>query len=71
MIAMVPVQTQKDGYNCGLFAVAFAADIFQEIATTKSCFELSRTQEHLIECLEKEKLSVLRLQNVSYLDYMT
>ena len=46
-IKIVPVQTQKDGYNCGLFAIAFAADIVQGISPTESCFQISRMREHL------------------------
>ena len=46
-ITIVPVQTQKDGYNCGLFAIAFAADIVQGISPTESCFQISRMREHL------------------------
>ena len=59
---MVPVQTQKDGYNCRLFAITFVADILQGISPSRSCFDISRIGEHSIECLEKEKLSVFPKQ---------
>ena len=55
-------QKQEDGYDCELFAIAFTADILQGILPTKSCFNVSRIREHLIECLEKEKLSVFPKQ---------
>ena len=55
---MVPVQTHKNGCNCGLFAIAFVAEILQEISPTESRFDIYRMREHVIECLEKEKLSV-------------
>ena len=59
---MVTVQTQRDGYNYGLFEIAFAADILQGISPTESYFDISRMQEHLIQCLEKEKLIVFLKQ---------
>ena len=65
-ITIEPVRSQKGGYNCELFAIAFASDILQEISVlispTESCFDISRMREHLIECLEKEKLSVFPKQ---------
>ena len=61
-ITIVRFHTQKNTYNCGLFAVGFAADIFQEISPTKSCFDISRMPENLIKSLEKEKLSAFLKQ---------
>ena len=61
-ITMVTVQTQRDGYNYGLFEIAFAVDILQGISPTESYFDISRMQEHLIQCLEKEKLIVFLKQ---------
>ena len=46
----------------GLFTIAFAASILQGISHTEFCFDKSRMREHLIECLEKDKLSVLPKQ---------
>ena len=37
---------------------AFGADILQGKSPTESCFYISRMRKYLIECLEKEKLSV-------------
>ena len=58
---MVSVQAQRDGYNCGLFAVAFE-DILQGMPPSESCFDITRMREHLIEYLEKERLSVFPKQ---------
>lgn len=55
---MVPAHMQKDGKNCRLFAIAFAADILQGKLPKESGFDISKIRENLIECLEKEKLSV-------------
>ena len=60
-ITMVSVQAQRDGYNCGLFAVAFE-DILQGMPPSESCFDITRMREHLIEYLEKERLSVFPKQ---------
>ena len=57
-IIIVPVYTQKDGSNSRLFTITFSADILQVILTTQSCFDIFRMREHIMECLEQEKLSI-------------
>ena len=57
-ITMVPAHMQKDGKNCRLFAIAFAADILKGKSPKESGSDISKIRENLIECLEKEKLSV-------------
>ena len=38
VISFLPVQRQPDGYNCGLFAIAFAAEILDENHLQKPYF---------------------------------
>ena len=56
-VTVLPVQRQGDGYNCGVFAVAFAADIINDIMPSVSVFDVVRMQSHLIDCLETQQLS--------------
>ena len=58
-ISIVPVQKQSNGYNCRLFAIAFATDVLNGLSPADSCFDVSLMFSHLLQCLEIEELTVL------------
>ena len=51
---MVPMQTQSNGYNCGMFAIAFVTDVFNGLSPVNSCFDITLIHSHLIQFLETE-----------------
>ena len=55
--SFLPVLIQPDGYNCGLFAIAFAAEILDEKSLSEAIFSVDEMRGHLISCLETQKLS--------------
>ena len=57
VISFLPVQRQPDGYNCGLFAIAFAAEILDGKSPSQAIFSVDEMCGHLISCLETQKLS--------------
>ena len=57
-VTIVPVQKQSDGYNCGLFSIAFATDVLNGLSPVDSCFDVSLMRSHLLQCLETEELAV-------------
>ena len=57
-ISIVPVQKQSNGYNCRLFAVAFATIVLNGLSPADSCFDVSLMRSHLLQCLEIEELTV-------------
>ena len=57
-VTIVPVQKQSDGYNSGMFAIAFATDVLNGLSAVDSCFDVSLMPRHQLQCLETEKLTV-------------
>ena len=49
-VTILPAQKQPDGYNCGLFAVAFAAKILDNKSTIDTNFHVPQLRNHLIYC---------------------
>ena len=56
-VTFLPVQKQADGYNCGLFAVAYAADVLAGTSPIESYYDVQRMRPHLMECLVNKNLS--------------
>ena len=52
------VQKQNDGFNCGVYAIAFAADFLHVVSPMESQYDVDRMRAHFIECLENEQLVV-------------
>lgn len=48
-----PVQKQSDLVMCGLFAIAFAFDLCQNIDPTIRCYDESQMRQHLLKCLNQ------------------
>ena len=56
-LGFLPVQRQQNGYNCGLFAVAFAAEILGSKSPIDAVFNVPQLRDHLIYCLESGTLT--------------
>ena len=68
VISFLPVQRQSDGYNCGIFAIAFAAEILDGKSPSEAIFSVDEMRGHLISCLEMQKLSPFpKLSDVCFL----
>ena len=57
VISFLPVQRQPGGYNCGHFAIPFAAEILDKKLPSEAIFSVDEMRGHLISCLETQKLS--------------
>ena len=58
------VQRQNDGHNCGLFAVAFAAEVINGSSPIGVRFAVRQMPNHLMKCLLDRELSVFPKQRV-------
>ena len=50
-IITLPVQQQKNGSDCGVFAIAFATCIVYGIKPEEVSFDIPKLRPHLVECL--------------------
>ena len=57
-VIVVSVQKQDDGYNWGLFAIAFATDVLDGLSPVDSCFDVSLMLSHVLQCFETETYSL-------------
>ena len=55
---VIPVQQQRNGSDCGIFAVAFATCLVLGILPESVQFDLSKMRSHLHSCLKKCVLEV-------------
>ena len=55
-VAIVPSDRQKDGVNCGLFALAFASIILDGKSPSHYCFKVDEMRDHYIHCLKESTL---------------
>ena len=53
----LPVQKQPDGYNCGAFAIAYAAELLDGQCPSDAVFDVNEMRKHLITCLENQILT--------------
>ena len=61
VVKMMNVQRQTGGYDCGLFAIAFATAIVNGIHPTELTFKQDSMRKHLYECLNKGELTMFPL----------
>ena len=57
-IILSSVQQQPNGVDCGVFAIAFAADILNESAEIGKRFKKKKMRSHLLKCLEGEEFTL-------------
>ena len=58
MIDVGRVQQQENNVDCGVYAVAFATHQAYGVSPIGVVFDLSKMREHLIECLESNKMTM-------------
>ena len=51
-ISFLPVSKQPDSYNCGLFAIAFGAEMLDGKSPVNARFDVDKMRPHLIQCLD-------------------
>ena len=52
------MQKQPGGYNCGVFSIAFAAEILDGASPIDAKFDVQQMRQHLsTSCLENMKLT--------------
>ena len=57
-IILSRVQQQLNGVDCGVFAIAFAADILNGFAEIGKRFDVGKMRSHLLKCLEGEEFTL-------------
>ena len=57
IISFLEVQRQPASYNCGLFAIAFAAELLDGKSPTNATFDVDKMRAHLFSCFEGQKLT--------------
>ncbi len=55
---LVNVQSQPNGSDCGLFAIAFATELIHGNDPFRCHFDVSSLRGHLLDCLENGKIQV-------------
>ena len=56
-LSFVDVQKQSGGYDCGLFALAFAT-LVNGINPERSLYNQKNMRKHLLECLKHKKMEL-------------
>ena len=59
------VHEQSGSVDCGCFAIAYAVDIFLGFDPGAVFFDQGRMREHIMECLEKKKISRFPIHRTS------
>eukprot|EP00794_Sanderia_malayensis_P010417 gene10417-11507_t len=57
-INVVPVQQQENGYDCGVFAIAFATCLVNYIPPETVEFDVAQLRQHLFKCLKTGKMEL-------------
>ena len=55
-VTFLPSDKQKDGVNCGLYALAFASVILSRRSPSEYVFKVDEMRDHYVRCLSEEKL---------------
>ena len=58
LLEIMPVQQQKNGVDCGLFAIAFATSLAFHEDPSVTSYDVERLRPHLVKCLEEGKLTM-------------
>lgn len=56
-VASMPCQSQNDGYNCGVFAIAFATALAFDEDPSRLIFDKALMRNHLKQCLHLRKIN--------------
>ena len=55
-LSFLPVQKQKGGFNCGAFAIAYAAEILDGKSSIDARFDVPAMKNQLVSCLVERDL---------------
>ena len=58
LLEIMPVQQQKNGVDCGLFAIAFATSLAFHEDPSVTSYDVERLRPHLVKSLEEGKLTM-------------
>ena len=58
---VVPIQQQRNGSDCGVFAAAFATALVHGVLPSLLEFDTTKLRKHLCECLKAGKLEMFPL----------
>jgi len=58
VINIMPVQQQRNGVDCGVFAIAFASSLAFGEDPCITTYDTTKMRDHLISCLEKNEITV-------------
>jgi len=61
-VLLMDVQMQSGGYDCGLFSIAFATALVFGKQPEHFLFDQQKMRAHLIECLERQELSMFPIK---------
>lgn len=65
-LCIKPVQKQSDHLMCGVFSIAFAFDLCQDIDPFSRVYDESKMREHLFKCLNQNYFEQFPLLDVKY-----
>ena len=57
VVSFLSVQRQLDGYNCGPFTIAYAAELLDGKSPLDARFDVSKMRRHVLTCLESQSLT--------------
>ena len=57
LVSRMPVQQQKDGFDCGLFSIVFAYHAAAGDNVKRLNFDQDKMRRHLVSCLSDQKLT--------------
>ena len=63
-VSILDVPRQNDNFNCGVYAIAYAADILAGKPAT-SVYDVTKMRIHLVECLRGGKLRPFPVVNTT------
>ena len=55
-ISLMPCQVQKDGFNCGVYSIAFSTALAFNLNPSEMRLDTARMRDHLRECLLLKKM---------------
>ena len=58
---------QQGSSDCGLYSIAYAVDLLENIDPATIIYDQSRMREHLIGCFKKGKITSLPKYKVSFI----
>lgn len=65
-LSIEPVQRQSDTLMCGLFAIAFAYDLCQDIDPINRCYDENKMRQHLHKCLTQNYFEQFPLKGETF-----